>query len=1157
MNGTDPPEGVPEKPASPQFGCLRVFPEATGKGRRSRRNFYRGMYAGIARVVELFISRQTHMPETHTVVPETAVRGRDAVRWVAIGLVYFLASELAFLFPDSQRVLVAVWPAGGIGLAALLLSPRRQWPAILAVLFLVGNAADLLSGRTIASGLGFMTANITESFACAWLISRWRGPGVRFAAVGEVLALIAAAVFVNAGSSIIGAGTAALTSPSAFWGSWLTWWIADGLGILLVTPLIVAWSDFSDLSREFRLNRMLEAAVLLTVLCTTAWMSFQPVNALHPLTFQPYMLIALLAWSGLRFGRRTVTLAIVLLAAIAVTSKGVTVGSLSLGGGTPAERLLTVQIYLAFIAGMGLLLAAAWAESRAAETRIRALGDNLPQGAVYQVILDRDGARRFVYVSAGVEKLTGVPVDEILRDGSAVANLILEEDRPAMAAAEQTALRNRSVFDVVLRMRRRDGHVRWMHLTSSPRELGDGRIIWDGIQSDVTERKQAEDDLQAAHAELTAIHAQAPVSLFSIGEDLRVRTVNDQPGQDTAGTEGEVAALSAGGVPGCLNALADPADCGRSPRCEQCPVRLAVLDGLRNQARHEAIEAWLPVTTRNGTPTRCFLVFTGPLQIRDSRRVLVCVLDITATKRAELELRDSEARFRTLTEEAPIAISMSRAGYVVYANPAYLKMFGFGGTSELAGQPTLERFASRCRPEVTERARRREQGLLTTPEYESVGLRRDGSEFPMRLVVINMQFEEGPALVAFVRDLTASKQAEEDRAKLEQQLRQAQKLESIGRLAGGVAHDFNNLLTVINGFSSILVRQLDKEDRRWSYAEQIRKAGEHGAGLTRQLLAFSRQEVIKPIPVDLNSTIGDSEQMFRSLLGENIVLASSLDANLGQVLVDPAQISQILVNLVANARDAMPRGGRLWISTRNVEREDRGLAGGEAAAHGRWVVVTVTDTGAGMDEATRQNIFEPFFTTKGFGEGTGLGLATVYGVMQQNAGWIDVTSKPGAGTTFALYFPRIADCAVVPSADAFPAAPANASREAHSGETILLVEDQDSVRTFLRAVLEDYGYKVLEAGNGKDALAVAAGHPREIDLLITDVIMPGMNGKEMADRLRVVRPALKTIFMSGYLADVIAHSGVLDLDLAFLQKPVDPEVLAAKVLEVLAGSSSS
>jgi two-component system, cell cycle sensor histidine kinase and response regulator CckA len=292
--------------------------------------------------------------------------------------------------------------------------------------------------------------------------------------------------------------------------------------------------------------------------------------------------------------------------------------------------------------------------------------------------------------------------------------------------------------------------------------------------------------------------------------------------------------------------------------------------------------------------------------------------------------------------------------------------------------------------------------------------------------------------------------------------------------------------------------------------------------------------VIKPVAVDLNTTLAQSEPMIRTLLGENIVLSVRLDPRLGQARVDPAQVDQVILNLVANARDAMPDGGRIEITTRNVAAMDRA-----------WVTVKVADTGIGMDDETREKIFEPFFTTKKIGKGTGLGLATVYGVMQQNAGWIDVRSAPGAGTTFILYFPQIDEQPLTEH----PAA--SAPEAALGGETILLVEDEEPVREFMSIALKDLGYKVLPASTGNAAIGVAGSYPETIDLLITDVVMPGMNGKELADRLSGISPQTKVIFMSGYLTDVIAKSGVMDPRIAFLQKPVALDALEAKIREVL------
>jgi PAS domain S-box-containing protein len=1060
-------------------------------------------------------------------------RGRDAARFAVIGLAYFLAHELGFLFPDSQRVLAAAWPAGGVGLAALLLSERRHWRTIVAVLFVSGAASDLLAGRPFVASACYMTANVIESWASAWLVTRWCGAHVRFSRVKEILALIAAAVFVNAATAAMGAATAAITSALPFSNFWFTWWVADGLGILLVTPLIVTWSDLPTLLRNPRWSRVLETCLLLAVLILVSRFSMDPATVPGRLAPRPYMAMGILAWAGLRLGRRSVSLALILLAAIAVTSKVVTEGALFWPGATPADRLLAVQIYLGFLAGTGFLLTAAYEESKAAELRLRFLGDNLPSGAVYQLVMERDGSRFFQYMSAGIEEMTGVPAEEVLRDPGVLYDMILEEDRGGLAAAEKTALHDLAVFRSTVRMRRTDGQIRWMQLSSSPRRGENGRMIWDGIHIDVTERKEAEEKLHAAHAELTAIHVHAPVSLLVVDEEFKVRNLSDFPA-DENGAAGPLTDQRPGDVLHCLNALLPEHGCRTGRSCGECTVRNTLLDTLRNGTKHDNVEAWLPVDVEGRSEMRCMLLFTGPLRLRNSRRALVCVLDITDRKRAELDLRNSEARFRTLTQDAPIAISMSRAGLVVYANPSYVRMFGYAGSEELEGRPTLGLFAPQSREEVETRGQRRAKGLPVPGEFEAVGTRRDGSEFPMLLAVIEMRFEEGPALVAFITDLTAPKNAAVERAHLEQQLQQAQKMESIGRLAGGVAHDFNNLLTVINGFSSLLMQKLDGEPKLWSYAEQVRKAAERGARLTRQLLAFSRQEVIKPIPSNLNWTLAEAEPMLRRLLGERVSIAMHLDPELSHALVDPAQVDQVILNLAANAKDAMPDGGILEITTRNVE-----IAGT------RWVQVTVADNGVGMDEATRGKIFEPFFTTKGVGQGTGLGLATVYGVMQQNSGWIEVHSAPGEGTSFELFFPPI-DAQLVPVETEN-----HVEQTEEGGQTLLLVEDEDPVREFLKTALEDLGYNVLQAPGSLEALALAERYTGPIHLLITDVVMPGLNGRELADRLRILSPKTKAIFMSGYLSDVIARSGVLDREVAFIQKPVSLETLESRIRQVL------
>jgi CheY-like chemotaxis protein len=385
---------------------------------------------------------------------------------------------------------------------------------------------------------------------------------------------------------------------------------------------------------------------------------------------------------------------------------------------------------------------------------------------------------------------------------------------------------------------------------------------------------------------------------------------------------------------------------------------------------------------------------------------------------------------------------------------------------------------------------------------------------------------------------------------LETQFRQAQKLESVGILAGGLAHDFNNILTVINGYSEYVLKALPSGDQLYPYVEEIKRAGEHAARLTDQLLTFSRKQVIQPRPLNMNTIVRDAERMLQRLIGEDIELITTLDPLVGQVMADPDQMHQVIMNLAVNARDAMPEGGKLEIKTKNVDVEEGSRTIHPNVASGRYVLMTITDTGIGMDEHTLQYAFEPFFTTKPAGKGTGLGLSTVYGIVRQNSGWIHIRSELGRGTSCKIYLPRIDVCSP-------PGLTAShkAAKTVQGSETVLVVEDNEAVRRLTITILKAHGYHVLEAANSTEAFALEKRHTGEIHLLLTDVVLPGMNGKVIADRLRALRPKLKVLFTSGYTADVIASRGILQQDVAYLPKPFGPESLAFKVREVLTEQS--
>ena len=504
-----------------------------------------------------------------------------------------------------------------------------------------------------------------------------------------------------------------------------------------------------------------------------------------------------------------------------------------------------------------------------------------------------------------------------------------------------------------------------------------------------------------------------------------------------------------------------------------------------------------------------------------------------AQTRAEQALKDSEAELRALFE------AMSDVILVLDADGRHLKMAPtkaphlYSSTADWVGRTLHEVFPKDKADFFLDHVRRAlAEGPLHGVEYS---LSIDGKEVWFEGSISPMTKD---SVIWIGRDISSRKV-------LEEQLRQSQKMEAIGQLAGGIAHDFNNLLTAINGFSDLSLRRLEPEDPLRGNIEEVKKAGERAASLTRQLLAFSRKQVLQPKVFGLNSVISEVEKMLKRLIGEDIELRTVLDGDTGSVKADPGQIEQVIINLAVNARDAMPSGGRLTIETANVYI-DEGYADMRIAVDpGQYVMLSISDTGVGMDEHVQSHIFEPFFTSKEAGKGTGLGLSTVYGIVKQSDGNVQVYSEVGRGTTFKVYLPRVDETAQV-----YKRAP-EVEENLQGKEIILLAEDEDIVRKLARQVLEMFGYQVLEAPNGGAALLICERHKDPIHLLITDVVMPEMSGPELTDRLVRLRPDLKVLYMSGYTDNAVIHQGVLDEGTNFIQKPFTPAALARTVREVL------
>jgi two-component system, cell cycle sensor histidine kinase and response regulator CckA len=535
-------------------------------------------------------------------------------------------------------------------------------------------------------------------------------------------------------------------------------------------------------------------------------------------------------------------------------------------------------------------------------------------------------------------------------------------------------------------------------------------------------------------------------------------------------------------------------------------------------------------------------VHSAPIVLQGNKVLYSIIHDISDRRKAERELKESEEQYRKLSREFQ-ALLDAIPDDIVSLSPDMKIRWVNRVTSETLGKETSDLVGNCChsfwygRSEPCEecpaqeslRSGKLESGIVRSP---------DGRTFELRSVPIRDKNGTVVSVVELGRDITEMK-------RMEERLLQSHKMEAVGRLAGGVAHDFNNLLTVIMGYAEHLLSRLGEDDPHRKEVEEIRKAGNRAAALTGQLLAFSRRQVLQPEVLDLNRVVQELETMLRRLIGENMDLATSLDAGHGNVKVDPGQIEQVVVNLVVNARDAMPGGGKVMIRTTNVILDGEAALGEETVPSGSYVLLEISDTGCGMDPSTIAQIFDPFFTTKEKGKGTGLGLATVYGIVRQSGGHILVSSESGKGTTFHIYFPRIEESSAEPKRVP-ECTPATGGQE-----TVLLVEDSEELRELVREILERNGYNVLEASQGSDAILVCSGHEGAIHLILTDVVMPGMSGRELCTRLTPLYPGVKVIYMSGYTDDTIGNHGVLEPGTVFIQKPFSPNALERKVREVL------
>jgi len=766
-----------------------------------------------------------------------------------------------------------------------------------------------------------------------------------------------------------------------------------------------------------------------------------------------------------------------------------------------------------------------------------------------------DTAGHIVTWNTGAERIKGYRADEIVGKHFSIFYTAEDRQRGKPDNELEVAAAEGRIEDEGWRLRK-DGSKLWANVVITAIRNDTGRLTGFGkVTRDLTERKRAEDELRSSRDDLERRVRQRTAELDRV--HVKFRAQEEQYRLMIAGVKDYAIYTldSNGGVTSWNNGAEHIYGYAPDEIIGQHRSRFFapedVASGLPMRELQEAVakgrfseEAWR--IRKDGTR---FWANGTMSALRDEsgvlRGFLKIVRDLTERKQSETELRKSLEALH-LRDRAILAVSQgilisdpNQADCpIVYASPGAERLTGYRA-EELVGRNC--RFLQGARTDPAKVAEVREAiraGRECSVEF--VNYRKDGTPFWNALFISPVRDEQGRLLhfIGVQADVT-------ERHQLEAQLQQSQKLESIGQLAGGVAHDFNNLLTVISGYSEILLMSLPPNDPARESVQAISEAGARAAGLTRQLLIFSRQAVTHLQVLNINDVVKETHQLLRRMIGEDVILTVVLDPELSLVRVDAGQVGQVLMNLCVNARDAMSAGGKLTIQTQNVELDEPYMNTHVEVQIGRYVLLTVSDTGTGMTPEVNRRIFEPFFTTKGVGKGTGLGLSVVHGIVKQNNGYIGVYSELGIGTTFKVYLP------VVENDVADRISKLEPTLIARGTETVLVVEDEESVRDIALLALRNQGYVVLAASNGKDALRVLSNHMGGVDLLLTDVVMPEMTGRQLAEALQPSLPHMKVLYLSGYTDDAVVRHGILLAEVAFLQKPYTPTTLLRKVRQVL------